>query len=342
MKKAIAIILTLALALVLVACAPKEKTSDEEKKLVIYTSSTEEMQQAVGTAFEEATGIKIEFVIASTGESIARLVAEKDNPQCDVFLGGAADVYVDTQYWAPYISVHNDELPEAYRTTDGYCNATNTSTPVILYNTDLVKDEIKGYADLLRPELKGQIAFGDAAKSNSAYNHLENMLLAMGKGDAYSKEAWDYVEALLKNLDGIIVNSSSVTHKGVVSGEYAVGLTWDTPCGTYIAEGIDNVKVCLMEEGIAPKLAAAAIVKNCPHPTNAQIYVDFITSKEGQEVLASVPGYAVVRTDITLPEGYVDLGINKANLIKLDYAWCSSEQENIRAKYQQLYVSIFE
>lgn len=340
MKKVLALVLMLALAFTLVACG--EKPVEEEKVLVIYTSSTEEMQLAIGTAFEEATGIKIEWIISATGEALARIAAEKENPQGDVFLGGAADVYVDTQYWEPYISIHNGELNEAYQTKDGYCNATNTSTPVILYNTDLVDFEIKGYADLLRPELKGQIAFGDAAKSNSAYNHLENMLLAMGHGDAYSDEAWAYVEALLKNLDGVIVNSSSVTHKGVVSGEYAVGLTWDTPCGTYIAEGISNVKVCLMEEGIAPKLAAAAIMKNCPHPNNAKAYIDWITSKEGQAVLASVPGYSVVRSDIDFPDSYVDLGINEANLITLDYEWCSSQQETIRAKYQELYIKIFE
>lgn len=340
MKKIFAIVLVIALMFTFVACGAK--TKEEEKKLVVYSSSVEEYNQVMGPAFLEATGITIEFVSASTGEGYARMVAEKDNPQCDILLIGAMEVYKDTQYFEPYISKYNDELPEAFRTKDGYINATNTSTPVILYNTDLVNFEITGYADLLNPSLKGQIACGDSMKSASAYNHLENMLLAMGGGDAYNVFAWDYVKALLKQLDGVIVNSSSAIHKGVVSGEYAVGLTWDTPCGAYVADGIKNVKVCLMKEGIAPKIAGAAMIKNCPHPENAKKFIDFTTSKEGQTLLASIPGYSPVRNDFDKPENYVDLGINSAeNIIVLDYAWCSSNMDKIKEHYQELYLELF-
>ncbi|MEG1016454.1 MAG: extracellular solute-binding protein [Oscillospiraceae bacterium] len=341
MKKVLAIVLVLALAFTLVACGG-EKKPEVEKKLIVYSSSVEEFHETIGPAFQEATGIEIEFVSAATGEGYARMVAEKDNPQADILLIGAMEVYKDTQYYEPYVSPNNDQLPEAFRTKDGFVNATNTSTPVILYNTDLVNFEITGYEDLLKPELMGKIACGDSMKSASAYNHLENILLAMGKGDAYNPAAWDYVKALLKQLGGVIVNSSSAIHKGVVSGEYAVGLTWDTPCGTYIADGIKNVKVCLMKEGIVPKIAGTAIIKNCPHPENAKKFVDFMTSKEGQALLATIPGYSPVRDDIEMPSTHVDLGINKGNIIKLDYAWSSANTDKIKDQYQKLYLEIFE
>src|SRR5699024_12129135 len=58
----------------------------------------------------------------------------------------------------------------------------------------------------------------------SSYNHLENMLFAMGKdNDPFSDEAWDYVEQFLDNLDGKIASSSGNVHKGVADGEYTVG-----------------------------------------------------------------------------------------------------------------------
>ena len=54
-----------------------------------------------------------------------------------------------------------------------------------MINTDLIGDiKITGYEDLLQPELKGKIAFADPTKSSSSYEHLVNMLYAMGSDDS--------------------------------------------------------------------------------------------------------------------------------------------------------------
>src|SRR5690625_7847272 len=89
--------------------------------------------------------------------------------------------------------------------------------------SDLIGDiEINGYKDLLNPELKGKIAAADPASSSSAFAQLTNMLLAMG-GDYTSDKGWDYVAALVENLDGKVASGSGDVHKGVADGEYVVG-----------------------------------------------------------------------------------------------------------------------
>ena len=70
-----------------------------------------------------------------------------------------------------------------------------------MINTNLIGDvKVEGYEDLLNPALKGKIAFADPSKSSSSYEHLINMLYAMGNGDP--DKGWDYVEKLCRNLDG--------------------------------------------------------------------------------------------------------------------------------------------
>lgn len=359
MKKLLAMMLTLAMVLMLaVGCssggtpAPSSQEpsgSDSgstppagSNKLTMYTATASENLDILIPAFEEATGIQVEIVTAGTGEVYARIKAEAENPSCDVTWISANYVYQDTSYFEPYVSVNNDKLPADYQTSDGYINLTNRTASVIIYNKDLVGDiEIKGYADLLDPALKGKIAHGDAAKSSSAYNHLENMILAMGDGAADSPEAWDYVEKFLNQLDGRIVDSSGAIHKGVVSGEYAVGLTWDTPAQTYLAEGIDNIGVVFMEEGVVNSVSGVAIIKNAPNLENAKKFVDFMTSSEGQSLIGTqLPGANPIRTDVEIADYKVPL--DKMNGIIIDPLWTSEHKAGIVEQYQDLYLKIFE
>ena len=44
-------------------------------------------------AFEKATGIHVNFIRFSSGEALARLIAEKGNPQVDVLFGGPVETF---------------------------------------------------------------------------------------------------------------------------------------------------------------------------------------------------------------------------------------------------------
>ena len=143
------------------------------QKLVLITATASDNLDVLIPAFEAATGIDVELITASTGEVYSRIQNETNNPSADVTWISASYVSRDTSFFTPYVSVHNDELPEGFRTQDGYINYVNFTMPVLLVNKNLVDIEIKGYKDLLDPSLFGKIAHGDAAASSSAYNHIE-------------------------------------------------------------------------------------------------------------------------------------------------------------------------
>ncbi len=44
-------------------------------------------------AFEKATGIHVNFIRFSSGEALARVIAEKGNPQVDVLFGGPVETF---------------------------------------------------------------------------------------------------------------------------------------------------------------------------------------------------------------------------------------------------------
>lgn len=323
-----------------------DQGSDSKGSITIYTPTAQDNLDVMIPAFEEATGIKVEVIRGSSGEVYSRIQAEAENPQADVAWIPTSTVLLDTSYFEEYVSPHDSLYDEAFRNTTGFTTQVGYNAPVIIYNTNLVDFEINGYADLLNPELKGKIAMGNAASSSSAYNHLENMLLAMGTGTtndekANSQEAWDFVRAFYENLDGKIVDSSSVTYEGVLSGEYAVGMAWDTPAQAYMAEGIENLKVVFMDEGVIPGTASVSLIKNATNPEGAKAFIDWFSSMEGQ----SVYGMQCLGANPILPGAEVadyKLGINDLNVIPRTTEWQAESKPGILALYEEMYLDIFE
>ena len=60
-------------------------SAGEEPVLVVYTARSEALNNAVIPEFEKDTGIKVEVVVAGTGELLKRAESEKDNPMGDIF-----------------------------------------------------------------------------------------------------------------------------------------------------------------------------------------------------------------------------------------------------------------
>lgn len=337
------------LLLILTGCGSGDAdsgTTEGNGKITIYTPTAQDNLDVMIPAFEAATGIEVEVIKGSTGEVYNRIIAEADNPQADVAWIPTSNVLMDTSYFEQYVSPNDELYDEEFRNATGYATEIGYNAPVIIYNTNLVDIEITGYADLLDESLKGKIAMGNAASSSSAYNHLENMLLAMGVGaDNYEKaesdEAWAFVEEFYKNLDGKIVDSSSVTYEGVLSGEYAVGMSWDTPAQAYMAEGVDYLKVVYMDEGVIPGTASVALVKGAPNPEGAKAFIDWISSMEGQSIYGRdcLGANPILRGAEVADYKYA---IEDLNVIPRTTEWQAETKPSILERYEEMYLEIFE
>jgi iron(III) transport system substrate-binding protein len=272
-------------------------SSEASGKLVIYSPNSDTEIDNILSAFEEKyPDIEVELQSMGTGDCIARIEAEKENPQADVMWGGMNyGVFVQNpDLWEEYVSINDELVDENYRNTTGYyTNYILSGSGAFILNNDLLEElgvEVNSYEDLLQPELKGKIAMGDPTSSSSAWAELTNMLLVKGGYD--SDEAWDYVQKFIDNLDGIIISSSSQVYKGVINGEYAVGVSYEDPCVQALIDNADNpdvnISVVYPSEGAVWLPAAAAIVKGAPDLENAQLFIDFLVSDEAQEIISTL------------------------------------------------------
>lgn len=333
--KSLTISLLLVAGLIFSGCS-QDSGSKDAKTLTIYTARSESLNNAVIPNFEKDTGIKVNIVVAGTGELLKRVESEVNNPMGDI-LWAADETMLSSKkdLFEKYVSPEDEHMIPAFRNKTGYFSPAFADPTVFIVNKNIVGDiKIEGFADLLNPELKGKISFGDPTASSSAFQSLAAMLYAMGDGDPMSDQAWDFVEQFIANLDGKIAGSSGQVHKGVADGEYPVGLTWEDPVVQYINNGAPVDVVFPIEGAIFPG-ESVQIIKGAKNLENAQKFIDYVLSDKIQTLVGSELTVRPLRDGVKLADYMVpteDIILAK----NYDEAWISENKDKITAKFTDL------
>jgi len=323
MKKFFALVL----AVMMIAVAA---TSMAAGSVVVYSPHDADPLNAGVAMFQAAyPDIEVQVIAAGTGELAQRVVAESENPQGDVFWGGGADTlagYVD--YFEPYVCANDDVIGDAYKDAADLWIGESPLPMVIIYNKNLIAEEDvpKTWDDLCNENLKGKIAYASPAKSGSAYTQLCTMLFSKPTID----EGWEMVFNFIKNLDGKVQDSSGNCHKLVASGEYAIGVTIEKSAVLY-NDNPDIGYIYPAKNSAVPD--GVALIKNCPNPDNAKLFIDFVTSLECQTAQNKDWARRPVRSDL-VPEGLV--GLDTLDLGNYDFAYAATNKAEIVEKWNDL------
>lgn len=306
----------------------------DSSSVVIYSPHDADPLNADIVAFmNRYPAIRVVLVAGGTVELCDKIREQIDTPEADVLWGGGADTlsaYSDC--FMKYTSANSSSIDPQFIDSDGRWTGESPLPMVIIYNKKVLASlgvkEITSWQDLLAPELKGQIAYCQPSKSGSAYTQLCTMLLANGG----KEKGWDYVEKLFSNLNGKILDSSGKCHKLVAAGEFAAGITIEKSAALY-ADNPD-IGYCYPSEGTSAVPDAIAIVKNCRHKENAELFMDFILSREAQEEQSTDWNRRPSRDDVSLPKGLLAIGSIK--LVDYDFAWAADEKEEIISRFSSL------
>ena len=299
----IALVIIIALAII-AGCSQQEEepvSTPQAEKLVVYSPHPVALLKPLLTQFERETGIPVEVIRGGSGELMDRLEAEKVAPVCDVLWGGMlSTVMPRMELFEDYVCQNDEAMATEFRLKDSRITMFSDLPAVLLVNREKYNGAgIKGYADLLSPELKGHIAMGDPAKSSAAYAHLMSMLYAMGGGNP--EAGWGYVEAFCAQIDGHLISSSAEVYKAAINtGPILVSLTFEEAAAKYLAEGAP-VDMVYPREGLVSDQDAIYIVKGTPKRLQAEKLLDFLTGPTAQRMLSEQLYRRPVRLDLPLP-----------------------------------------
>lgn len=307
------------------------------KKLVVYCPHPLVFIEPLVKKFEATTGIQTEVVAAGTGELLKRIEAEAANPLGDVMWGGSMSTLSSSKkFFEVYHSPEEAAFYQDVKVPDGRVTPFTQIPSVLMVNTKLIGNiKVESYQDLLNPALKGKIAHADPSKSSSSFEHLINMLYAMGKGDP--EKGWSYVESFAKNLGGKLLSGSSAVYKGVADGEYTVGLTFEEGAATYVKSKAP-VKIVYMKEGVISKADGSAIIKGAKNMDNAKKFIDFLSGKEAQTLIAQQLNRRSVRKDVATAEGLAPM--SSINLIQDNEDLVAKNKRPWLEKFKDIYTSL--
>ncbi|WP_308286506.1 ABC transporter substrate-binding protein [Streptomyces griseorubiginosus] len=147
------------------------------------------------------------------------------------------------------------------------------------------------FADLLKPQYKGQVALnGNPTKSGSAFGGVYAAALASGGSFDDIQPGLDFFAKLKKNGNYTPVESTPAT---VEKGETPISIDWDYLNAGYADEfksnGVDW-KVAIPSDGQYAQYYSQAINKDAPHPAAARLWQEYLYSAEGQNLW--LKGYA--------------------------------------------------
>jgi ABC-type Fe3+ transport system substrate-binding protein len=165
-------------------------------------------------------------------------------------------------------------------------------TESIWYNSDLLKPrELSSYDDFLAPKLKNKIGFLDPRSP--------------GAGDSQWSFIWDVKgEAYLRKLvaqELVVGRDQRLLAENLAKGRVAVmlGLTYYSYL-PFIKAGLPVKSLPALKEGTYGTGGSGnlAIIKNPANPNATKIFVNWLLSREGQEIASKALGQATRRLDV--------------------------------------------
>ena len=322
--------------------APSGNAGTLSGSLVLYSSMTDHDLTNLLKGFgEKYPKINVEIVNGSAGELTSRIAAEAANPQGDVMWGGLnqgdGDNYKDIfEHW---LTQYENEIYPDYRSNNGFYSLDHLSTTVFCVNTDLEKQlglNIKGYADLLDPKLKGKIVLSDPNSSSAAWNNVSNIMAVYGND---SSQAWDLIEKLLRN-NMVIVTSSSVCFRAVADGEYVVGLTYEDGVAPLLKAGAKNIKMVYPAEGASAFAFGLAVIKGAKNMENAKALTNYLMSAEGQSHMGNALGTLRFTNKNAKYDSPFLPPDNTIKWVSRDIKWLIANKKQVLEHWSRLYASI--
>jgi iron(III) transport system substrate-binding protein len=309
-------------------------TGKESKVLQIYTSLDSEEAPVYIKKFEEKSGIQVKFVRMSAGEVLARLEAEKNNPQVSVWFGGPSPEFMvakDKGLLASFQPNIDFKMDDAYH--DGEWKWTGFYFGAIGFasNEKFFKDKglkpPESWDDLLNPALKGHISLAFPYTSGTAYTVVASLLQKLGE-----ERGWDYIKKLDKQVHHYNKSgSAAVTQAGL--GEVAVGISFSHDILKKGKASGYPVTLTLPKDGTGSEIGAMAMVKGAKQEELAKEFMNYMISAEGQGLLQQF--YRVpLNPKASVPDGAITAA--KANLIEYNPAKAATDQKKILEQWRKV------
>lgn len=299
----------------------------------IICSVQAEWCNMIGTVYSKTTGTKVNISMKGSGEALAQIIAEKENPKTDIWFGGTGDPHLAAaeqgltlEYKSPSLGqlhpwAQQQAAQSKYRTVGIYSGPLGFG-----YNKELLAKkklaEPKTWADLLNPALKGDVQVANPASSGTAYTMVATLVQLMGEDKAF-----EYMKSLHKNISQY-TRSGTAPIKAAARGETAVSIS-------FVHDGVGEkmqgfpIETITPADGTGAEIGSMSIIKGTRNLDAAKKFYEWALTPAAQEMAVAakqfqLPSNKTAKNDSRIPD------FKKIKLINYDYAKYGSAAERRR------------
>ena len=248
-----------------------------------YTSIPLSHAESLANAFITETGIGVEIVRDSTFTIRNRLMSEIEDGATEADVLTIADIGTfielkDQGHLMEYDSPHYIKYAEEYK-DPGYWAVFAGFGMCIAYNEDSIDTPPQSWTDLLDERWKGRIGLEDINTAGSQYGQYYMLRELLGK------EFW---EELLSVQEPKIYYKTTDLANALLEGEIDIAgeFSIHTVYSYRVVKGVP-IQGIYPEEGIPFVTNLVAILDQTEHPEEAKIFLNFLLSRRGQELMHS-------------------------------------------------------
>jgi iron(III) transport system substrate-binding protein len=258
--------------------AAKIEAAKKEGRVILYTNASG-ITPLIKRFEEKYPFLKVEQLRTGAPKLLNRILAEHKAGALKADLieteGLTSYLMMKRGLYAKYVSAESRALPAGAKDPDGQWTNAHSNYKVVAYNSRYVSpaELPKSYEDLSQPKWQGKILMG----SNN-YEWFGNMIKILGEEKGLN---------LMRRLNAqnlMLREGNSLILQLLLAGEGFVS----------IAANVDSVEELRAKGapidwlGLEPtisRLHPIALARSAPHPNAAKLYIDFILSKEAQEII---------------------------------------------------------
>jgi iron(III) transport system substrate-binding protein len=277
-------------AAAVVAAVSYAGVSAAQSQVNIICSMQADWCNSAKIEFEKTTGTKVNMSLKSSGETYAQIKAESANPKTDVWYGGTGDPHLQAaeeglsvEYRSPKMgelhgwATHQAQISN-YRTVGVYAGALGYGfNPELLAKKKM--PEPKCWADLTKPEYKGEIQIANPNASGTAYTALATLVQVFGEDKAF-----DLLKAMHKNVSQY-TKSGAAPIKAAARGETVIGVSFlhDVVGEKVAGFPLTSVSPC---EGTGYEIGSMSIIKGARNLEAAKQFYEWALTPDAQKLAA--------------------------------------------------------
>ena len=257
------------------------------------------LQRVVFDQFDRATGARSTQVPLLSAQAFARMRAEKDSPQLDMYMfSGGQEVTAKAEGLTQPIAgaARMSEIPAQLRDPDGHWLVWGVIAEGILYRTDKIAQPPTSYRDFFRPELAGHVAFPHIT---NGYGMDFLVMLARMEGGGEANIAPGF-EAMKRLRGATIFRAPSDVQTLFSQGDIWI-MPYDAASAVRTARMGLPIAFATPREGAPAVFLTACIAKNTRNADMAAAVIDRMLSPESQVAVAREVVWGPSNPTVQLP-----------------------------------------